>query len=229
MCWWKISYYDLLCLWLCIATRVGSLRTDWWNHCVLCWDALRLGQLITIRSQTACLNGRDSWCHPCSSMTGVTTGMSSCLMSCMRMERVSMNQSGTLHFVSWWGRVFPTTWCFYCRTQREHDTSPHPFATWVRDALEVAYDHLRESLHRTAALRKRLYGIKEVNKKFPVGLWVLRYYPPPPLRQLNTNWDLHGLDLIRSFDRPHGRHPEGPGKTMSEPPGRLMEPWRFYS
>ena len=37
------------------------------------------------------------------------------------------------------------------RTHREHDISPHPFATWVRDALEVAYDHVRESLHRTAA------------------------------------------------------------------------------
>ena len=107
--------------------------------------------------------------------------------------------------------MFPTTGCFYCRTQGEHDTSPHLFATWVRDTLEVAYDHLRESLHRTAALRKRLYDIKEVNKKFPVGSWVLRYYlpPPPPPRQLNTNWDIHGLDLIRSFDRPHGRHPEG--------------------
>ena len=37
------------------------------------------------------------------------------------------------------------------RTHREHDISPHPFATWVRDALEVAYDHIRKSLHRTAA------------------------------------------------------------------------------
>ena len=28
------------------------------------------------------------------------------------------------------------------RTNREHDVAPHPFATWVRDALEVAYDHV---------------------------------------------------------------------------------------
>ena len=28
------------------------------------------------------------------------------------------------------------------RTHREHDISPHPFATWVRDSLEVAYDHV---------------------------------------------------------------------------------------
>ena len=42
------------------------------------------------------------------------------------------------------------------RTNREEDVAPHPFATWVRDALEVAYDHVRQSLKRTAARRKRL-------------------------------------------------------------------------
>ena len=35
------------------------------------------------------------------------------------------------------------------RTNREEDVAPHPFATWVRDALEVAYDHVRQSLKRT--------------------------------------------------------------------------------
>ena len=52
------------------------------------------------------------------------------------------------------------------RTNREHDVSPHPFATWVRDALEVAYDHVRESLNRTAARRKRLYDTKAVIGNF---------------------------------------------------------------
>ena len=56
---------------------------------------------------------------------------------------------------------------------REQDISPHPFATWVRDALEVAYDHVRESLRRTASRRKRLYDTKAVNRKFPIGSWVL--------------------------------------------------------
>ena len=36
------------------------------------------------------------------------------------------------------------------RTNREEDVAPHPFATWVRDALEVAYDQVRQSLKRTA-------------------------------------------------------------------------------
>ena len=62
-------------------------------------------------------------------------------------------------------------------SNREHDRSPHPFATWVRDALEVAYDHVRELLHRIATRRKRLYDVKAVNPKSPIGAWLLRYYP----------------------------------------------------
>ena len=64
------------------------------------------------------------------------------------------------------------------RTQRENDVASHPFATWVRDALEVAYDHVRSTLKKTASRRKRLYDTKAVNRKFPVGSWVLQYYPP---------------------------------------------------
>ena len=74
------------------------------------------------------------------------------------------------------------------RTNREHDVAPHPFATWMRDALEVAYDHVRHSLHRTAARRKRLYDVKAVNRKFPVGSWVLRYYPPDAQEKLGSPW-----------------------------------------
>ena len=66
--------------------------------------------------------------------------------------------------------------------------APHPFATWVRDALEVAYDHVRHSLHRTAARRKRLCDTKAVNRKFPVGSWVLRYYPPAAQKKLGSPW-----------------------------------------
>ena len=73
-------------------------------------------------------------------------------------------------------------------TNREHDVAPHPFATWVQDALEVAYHHVRHSLHRTAAQRKRLYDVKAVNRKFPVGSWVLRYYPPAAQKKLGSPW-----------------------------------------
>ena len=62
------------------------------------------------------------------------------------------------------------------------------FATWVRDALEVAYDHVRSSLKKTASRRKRLYDTKAVNRKFPVGSWVLRYYPPAAQHKLGSPW-----------------------------------------
>ena len=74
------------------------------------------------------------------------------------------------------------------RTQRENDVAPHPFATWVRDALEVAYDHVRSSLRKTTSRRKRLYDTKAVNRKFPVGSWVLRYYPPAAQHNLGSPW-----------------------------------------
>ena len=66
--------------------------------------------------------------------------------------------------------------------------APHPFAGWVRDALEVAYDHVRQSLHRTAARRKRLYDVKAVNRTFPVGSWVLHYYSPAAQKKLAAPW-----------------------------------------
>ena len=74
------------------------------------------------------------------------------------------------------------------RTNREQDVAPHPVATWVRDALEVAYDHVRQSLQCTAARRKRLYDVKAVNRNFSVGSWVLRYYPPAAQNKLGSPW-----------------------------------------
>ena len=74
------------------------------------------------------------------------------------------------------------------RSSRENEVAPHPFAAWVRDALGVAYDQVRHSLNRTAARRKRLYDVKAVNRKFPVGSWVLRYYPPAAQKKLGSPW-----------------------------------------
>ena len=59
------------------------------------------------------------------------------------------------------------------RTKSENDVAPHPFATWVCDALEVAYDHVRGSLRKTASRRKRLYETKAVNRKFIRSITIL--------------------------------------------------------
>ena len=94
------------------------------------------------------------------------------------------------------------------RTHREHDISPHPFATLVRDTLEVACDHVRESLHRTAAHRKWLYDIKAVNRKFPVGSWVLQYYPSAAQHKLGSPW-IGPNQVVRQANG-HTRSPEKP-------------------
>ena len=86
------------------------------------------------------------------------------------------------------------------RTNWEEDVAAHPFATWVRDALEVAYDHVRQSLQCTAARRKRLYDVKAVNRTFPVGSWVLRYYPPAAQKK-GTQY-VHGWDHSKLYARP---------------------------
>ena len=85
------------------------------------------------------------------------------------------------------------------RTKRENDVAPHPFATWVRDALEVAYDHVRDSLRKTASRRKRLYDTKAViigSFRLGRGYYVITHRP------LNINWVPPGSDPTRSFDRP---------------------------
>ena len=71
------------------------------------------------------------------------------------------------------------------RNVRYHRTAP---LLNFRDALEVAFDHVRDSLQRTAARRKRLYDMVAVNRKFPVGSWVLRYYPPAAQHKLGSSW-----------------------------------------
>ena len=123
-------------------------------------------------------------------------------------------------------------------TSREHDVSPHPFATWVRDALEVAYDHVRESLYRTAARRKRLYDTNAVNRKFLVGLWVLRYYPPAARHKFGLSLDWTSSSRS-SGHQSSGWYPKGPGNTyrvcscgryeiMPGTPGHFMGSGCFY-
>jgi hypothetical protein len=70
------------------------------------------------------------------------------------------------------------------RTARIADTMSHPFAMWVRDALEVAYDNVRVS----AGCRKRLYDMKATERRFPLRSWVLHYYPPAAKHILGSPW-----------------------------------------
>ena len=58
----------------------------------------------------------------------------------------------------------------------------------VIDPIPISVTHVCESLQRTAVRRKRLYDTRAVNRKFPVGSWVLRYYPPAAQHKLGYPW-----------------------------------------
>ena len=145
MCWWKRSYYDLVCPWLYIVIRVGSLRTK--SLCALlgCTKTRTApyhpeSDGMIERFNRTCLmmlsmfvnDRRDNW--------------NELLPYVMHAYRTSVHEStGYSPFRLMMGEEYSLPQdvsTAELRTHREHDTSPHPFATWVRDALEVAYDHV---------------------------------------------------------------------------------------
>ena len=54
------------------------------------------------------------------------------------------------------------------------DPIKNPYALWVRDALEVAYDQVRRQSGQEVRTQKRLYDKRAVAE----GDWTLHYYPP---------------------------------------------------
>ena len=72
-----------------------------------------------------------------------------------------------------------------------------PYAIWVRDALEEAYEQVR--LHSGQAVRrqKRLFDRRAVKRIFAKGDWVMRYYAPAKKCKLDSAWI--GPYLVVSF------------------------------
>ena len=62
--------------------------------------------------------------------------------------------------------------------QDSPDPIKNPYALWVRDALEVAYNQVRR--------QKRLYDKQAVKRLFAVGDWIMRYYPPAKKCKLDS-------------------------------------------
>ena len=72
-----------------------------------------------------------------------------------------------------------------------------PYALWVRDALEEAYDQVRQHSGQAVQRQKRLYNRRAVKRDFAVGDWVMRYYSPAKKCKLDSPWI--GPYLIVSF------------------------------
>ena len=58
------------------------------------------------------------------------------------------------------------------------DSITSPYAIWVRDALEVAYEQVRQHSGQAVQRQKRLYDRRAIKRLFAVGDWVMRYYTP---------------------------------------------------
>ena len=52
-----------------------------------------------------------------------------------------------------------------------------PYAVWVKDSLEVAFDQVRRHLGQAVQRQKRLYDQRAVHRLFAIGNWVMCYYP----------------------------------------------------
>ena len=52
-----------------------------------------------------------------------------------------------------------------------------PYAVWVKDSSEVAFDQVRRHSGQAVQQQKRLYDQWAVRRLFALGDWVMRYYP----------------------------------------------------
>ena len=72
-----------------------------------------------------------------------------------------------------------------------------PYAIWVRDALEEAYEQVRLHSGQAVQRQKRLYDRRAVKRIFSLGDWVMRYYAPAKKCKLDSPWT--GPYLVVSF------------------------------
>ena len=68
------------------------------------------------------------------------------------------------------------------------DSITSPYAIWVRDALEEAYEQVRQHSGQAVQRQKRLYDRRTVKRLFAVGDWVMRYYTPAKKCKLDSAW-----------------------------------------
>ena len=68
------------------------------------------------------------------------------------------------------------------------DSITSPYAIWVRDALEVAYEQVRQHSGQAVQRQKRLYDRRAVKRLFAVGDWVMCYYTPAKKCKLDSAW-----------------------------------------
>ena len=87
------------------------------------------------------------------------------------------------------------------------DSITSPYAIWVRDALEVAYDQVRQHSGQAVQRQKQLYDRRAVKRQFAVGDWVMRYYTPAKKCKLDSASEDHMVHSYTSPELLSGRAP----------------------
>jgi len=65
---------------------------------------------------------------------------------------------------------------------------PQEYVQWVREATQMAHEYARKNLKTNMIRQKRAYDQKTAIRIYPVGTWVLYWYPPKGRRKLGLGW-----------------------------------------
>ena len=68
------------------------------------------------------------------------------------------------------------------------DSITSPYAIWVRDASEEAYEQVRQHSGKAVQRQKRLYDRRAVKQHFAMGDWAMRFYTPAKKCKLDSPW-----------------------------------------
>ena len=68
------------------------------------------------------------------------------------------------------------------------DSITSPYAIWVRDALEEAYEQVRQHSGQAVQRQKHVYDRRAAKRLFGVGDWVMRFYTPAKKCKLDSAW-----------------------------------------
>ena len=72
---------------------------------------------------------------------------------------------------------------------REPEYTCHiEYVQWLRNSLSAAYQCASENLEHSAEIQKRLYDSKGCSRKFNIGDWVWRWYPPSDRLKFGRGW-----------------------------------------
>ena len=85
-------------------------------------------------------------------------------------------------------RIAHCPWILDCRQPDPSEDITSPYAVWVKDSLEVAFDQVRRHSGQAVQRQKRLYDQWAVRHLFAIGDWAMRYYPAGTKYKLDSIW-----------------------------------------